>query len=167
MAGDRLRVLSTQEMACLRGRAKHKPVKAIAQELGISPHTVNSYLTEIVTKLGVSGRTEAVQLLLEQEASGAPRNSIPRDTRVSDEPEPPSSPPASDWDEHAAALAPPIAGREGMYNDLGIWQRLARITAVMLGLPIAILLLVAVYAFAAEQIAPLFIRWRHIFHGLL
>jgi DNA-binding NarL/FixJ family response regulator len=52
--------LSTREMDVLRLAAKGERTKDIATELSLSTRTIESHLTSIYNKLGVSNRTEAV-----------------------------------------------------------------------------------------------------------
>jgi DNA-binding NarL/FixJ family response regulator len=49
-----------RELDVLRGVARGLGNKQIAAELGLSPRTVQTHLTNLFAKLGVSSRTEAV-----------------------------------------------------------------------------------------------------------
>jgi LuxR family transcriptional regulator, quorum-sensing system regulator BjaR1 len=53
-------VLSEREIQCLQLTASGKTSWAIADILGISPHTVNAHVRNIVRKLGVASRAHAV-----------------------------------------------------------------------------------------------------------
>ena len=55
-----------RELAVLTGAARGLGNKQIAAELGISPRTVQTHLTNVFTKLGVSSRTEAVLRALKE-----------------------------------------------------------------------------------------------------
>ena len=56
--------LTPRELDVLRGLARGLGNKQIAQELAMSPRTVQTHLTRIFAKLGVASRTEAVLLAL-------------------------------------------------------------------------------------------------------
>ena len=58
--GDELSELSEREMEVLSRLARGRLSKEIADELGISIHTVNTYLRRIYEKLHVHSRAEAV-----------------------------------------------------------------------------------------------------------
>ena len=58
--GDELSELSEREMEVLSRLAQGRLSKEIADELGISIHTVNTYLRRIYEKLHVHSRAEAV-----------------------------------------------------------------------------------------------------------
>jgi DNA-binding CsgD family transcriptional regulator len=53
-------MLSEREIQCLQLTAGGKTSWAIAEALGISPHTVNAHVRNIVRKLGVASRAHAV-----------------------------------------------------------------------------------------------------------
>jgi DNA-binding NarL/FixJ family response regulator len=56
----------TREVEVLRLVAKGLTDAHIAEQLGISPRTVNTHLTSIYNKLGVDSRTDATRFALEQ-----------------------------------------------------------------------------------------------------
>lgn len=58
--------LSRRELEVLRAAARGLANKQIAAELGLSPRTVQTHLTNIFAKLGVSSRTEAVLRALQE-----------------------------------------------------------------------------------------------------
>jgi len=58
--------LSDRELDVLNRLAAGESNKAIADELSISPYTVKTHLRNIYTKLGVSTRTEAMTVALQQ-----------------------------------------------------------------------------------------------------
>lgn len=58
--GSTLDPLTAREEEVLRMIAEGLPNKAIAAELGITPHTVKFHVTSIMQKLGAASRTEAV-----------------------------------------------------------------------------------------------------------
>jgi two-component system, NarL family, response regulator len=58
--------LSARELEVLQHVMKGSSNKAIASELDLSEHTVNIHVKNILGKLGVSGRTEAVALALKK-----------------------------------------------------------------------------------------------------
>ena len=67
----KLSLLTPQERECLRLVAQQRSSKEIAQELGISKASVDTYCNRARAKLGVTSRREAAQLVLEASA-GAP-----------------------------------------------------------------------------------------------
>lgn len=67
----KLNLLTPQERECLRLVAQQRSSKEIAQELGISKASVDTYCNRARAKLGVTSRREAAQLVLEA-AAGAP-----------------------------------------------------------------------------------------------
>ena len=58
--------LSDRELDVLNRLAAGESNKAIADELSISPYTVKTHLRNIYTKLGVSTRTEAMTVAIQQ-----------------------------------------------------------------------------------------------------
>lgn len=68
--------LSDRELDVLRRLAAGEPNKAIADELSISPFTVKTHLRNIYTKLGVSTRTEAMTVALQQGVLTMPGEAI-------------------------------------------------------------------------------------------
>ena len=58
--------LTPRELDVLRAAARGLGNKQIAQELGMSPRTVQTHLTRVFGKLGVASRTEAVLLALRE-----------------------------------------------------------------------------------------------------
>jgi DNA-binding NarL/FixJ family response regulator len=59
MVGDLLK-LTTREREIVAGLARGDTNKAIAKKLGLSPHTVRTYLHTLYRKLGVPNRAAAV-----------------------------------------------------------------------------------------------------------
>lgn len=55
--------LSGQQLECLRLVARGLRSKEIAQQLGLSAHTVDGHLRKAIARLGVPGRLEAARLL--------------------------------------------------------------------------------------------------------
>jgi two-component system, NarL family, invasion response regulator UvrY len=53
--------LSDREFEVLKGTAQGKPVKQIAQELGLSPKTVSTYRRRVLDKLKVDSQAEAIR----------------------------------------------------------------------------------------------------------
>lgn len=65
----KLNLLTQQERECLRLVAQQRSSKEIAQELGISKASVDTYCNRARAKLGVASRREAAQLVLEAGAA--------------------------------------------------------------------------------------------------
>ena len=61
----KLSLLTPQERECLRLVAQQRSSKEIAQELGISKASVDTYCNRARAKLGVASRRDAAQLVLE------------------------------------------------------------------------------------------------------
>jgi NarL family two-component system response regulator YdfI len=59
-------MLTEREKEVLLGVAQGERTKEIARRLGLTPRTVETYLTTIYTKLGVDSRTAAVVVALER-----------------------------------------------------------------------------------------------------
>jgi len=58
--------LTIRELETLRGVAKGSSNKIIAEQLGISEHTVKGHLKSILSKLGAADRTHAVMIALKR-----------------------------------------------------------------------------------------------------
>ena len=58
--------LTAREVEVLRLVVQGLTNEKVAEQLGISPRTVNSHLTSIYNKLGVDSRTAATRFALEQ-----------------------------------------------------------------------------------------------------
>ena len=65
---DPYAVLTERELQCLRGVAQHQRSSEIAHNIGLSPGTVDNYLSKAAKKLGVSDRDSAARLLLDHDA---------------------------------------------------------------------------------------------------
>lgn len=63
-AAERLASLSSREREVLDGLAKGRANKVIAQDLGISPRTVEIYRANVMTKMGAGSLSELVRLAL-------------------------------------------------------------------------------------------------------
>lgn len=66
---DRVHLLTEQQKACLRLVLKGMVSKEIAQALGFTPSTVDTYLTSAISRLQVSSRREAARALESAEQS--------------------------------------------------------------------------------------------------
>ncbi len=67
--------LTPRERRCLELVANHYDTAQIADELGITPATVNGYLTEARQKIGARNRKEAARMLAAHSA-GTPASSL-------------------------------------------------------------------------------------------
>ena len=56
--------LSNRELQIVQGVFRDEKEACIAYELGISPHTVNTYLQRLYSKLHVSSRTQLILLIV-------------------------------------------------------------------------------------------------------
>lgn len=70
-ADPRLDDLSAREHDVLRGLLAHHRVPAIAEQLGISAHTVRNHLKAIFAKLRVSSQQELLDQIIDREATAA------------------------------------------------------------------------------------------------
>jgi len=66
---DPINQLSGMQRTCLRLVALNRSSKEIAQETGLSHHTVDQYISRAVVALGATNRREAARRLAEIEAS--------------------------------------------------------------------------------------------------
>ena len=62
--------LSPRQQECLRGVLQLKSAKAIARDLGISPHAVEKHLRVSREKYGVTSSAEAARIILQQYLDG-------------------------------------------------------------------------------------------------
>lgn len=114
--------LTAQERECLRLVAQQLSSKEIANELGISKASVDTYCNRARAKLGVTNRREAAQLIRSLEAVGAPPPApiaLPSPNR-----------PLADGGAARAALLPPI-------ESLGLVERCGVIVGGAVALAIA------------------------------
>jgi DNA-binding CsgD family transcriptional regulator/N-acetylneuraminic acid mutarotase len=84
--------LSDRELDVLRGLADGAANKDIADDLSISPYTVKTHLRNIYTKLGVSTRTEALTVAMQQGLLVVP--GVPGSAEQTLAPPPPAAPEA-------------------------------------------------------------------------
>ena len=64
MDDSRFTSLTPREIECLKGVAQHKRTKDIANDLQLSPKTVDAYIANAVRKLGYTDRDTAVRALM-------------------------------------------------------------------------------------------------------
>lgn len=62
--GKRLDILTKREQQVFEKLIKNKTTKEIAKDLGISEKTIRNHISNVMQKLGVKGRTQAVIELL-------------------------------------------------------------------------------------------------------
>jgi DNA-binding CsgD family transcriptional regulator len=137
-----LSLLTPKERECLRLVADNRSSKEIAQELGISKASVDTYCNRARAKLGVPSRRAAARLVMEAERTA---------------PHPVSRPAASAAPSPAVHLSvlPPIA-------RLGPWQRVGLIVCGAVVLAVAFGMLVtglwALNSLASEARAAAAVR---------
>ena len=68
--GHRLRVLSGRERQALRGIVAGRSTKEIARALGVSTSTAGTHVRNVLTKLGVHSRLQAVALVAREGLAG-------------------------------------------------------------------------------------------------
>ena len=128
---DPLSRLTAQERECLRLVAEQRSSKEIAQALGISKASVDTYCNRARAKLGVDSRREAARMVvraLEEEpppaVAAAAESAAPAPTA------------------QAPAAAPPAPGRASLIACMGPMSRLAAILigAGLLALSFGVLL---------------------------
>lgn len=139
MNGDAVDKLSERQRDCLRLVAQLKKTEQIADELGISPSTVNTHIERAIVTLGARGRRDAA--LLVQAAEARRRQKLPTEiSRLSPPPDAGSASEASTNDARRRR------------NDLTRTQRLA---LAILGLALLCIALAGLGA-AIEQLSD----WR-------
>ena len=137
---ERGQPLSEKQKICLRLVGRGMSSKEIAQETGLSPQTVDTYVKAAMARLGASNRREAARLLaladLSQK-SGSPTLAVAGSDRIAQQQV------VADrrWD--GSTFLPPIGG---LPNDLSPAARtyaVLRVAAVAAATLIAIALLLA------------------------
>jgi DNA-binding CsgD family transcriptional regulator len=125
MNGEQITKLTDSQRAYLRLVLEHRSSKEIAQQFGISAHTVDKRIKEAMRILGVSSRIEAARMLqatgdsgLAQEQSG-----------------PTPAPPTAPRRDHGLPLPFPTSTRPN--NDLTLLQRAGWMIGLIIGLALA------------------------------
>jgi DNA-binding CsgD family transcriptional regulator len=172
-AAERVARLSDGQRECLRLVGRLQTSKAIAAKLGISPHSVDDRIRRALQTLGVQGRAEAAQLVLEFGAD-SPQRLIHQSSRLAPdvgsfdkEASLDGATPFSDGvrnelaEGQAAYFAPGLQIEtserwsfwEGLLaeHDLPVWGRLA----VILGVALAGVVLAALLVSLAEGLSRL------------
>jgi len=134
--------LSPRQQECLRGVLQLKSAKAIARDLGISPHAVEKHLRVSREKYGVTSSAEAARMFaFEQQSSESPpsdASDLPRSTFFEHQRlAPESGAPSAAWhqgDHRASLAAQPLRPR----------QTLLIIFALSFGSIVGLALLIAV-----------------------
>ena len=65
MGANRVADLSDRQLECMRLVARHKSPEDIAEQLGISPKTVQYHVREAIKKLGARGRKKACEMMID------------------------------------------------------------------------------------------------------
>jgi len=80
---NRINQLTDTQQTCLRLVARNLSSKEIAIETGLSPQTVDQYLSKAATILGASNRREAARLLADWESAPFNKSEFKPDTIAS------------------------------------------------------------------------------------
>ena len=153
MVLSRIDLLTPRERECLRLVAEGRSSKEIAQQLELSPYTVDEYVRSGVSKLGAQNRREAARLVaMESEAPPAPPEKLGDEPRgVASDPDLPAAIPPVRSEEPPRWRIPFLRlGRR--FNDLSVLQRLAWI---LLG-AVAIVVLFSQLASGLQVIQAIF-----------
>lgn len=139
--------LSERELDVLKRLAAGESNKAIADGLSISPYTVKTHLRNIYSKLGVSTRTEAMTVALQQGVLTMPGDLAAGDAalELAGEPGDPPSLPGNGWSAAGETALPPAIPSDATPPPAHRWR------AVSLALLTLLLLTAAAFAF---------IQWR-------
>jgi DNA-binding CsgD family transcriptional regulator len=172
---DAIKRLSAGQKACLSLVLTRRNSKEIAQELGVSSHTVDQRLRIAMQTLGVASRFEAARLVFEAEEPEGYQRQVYQEPYIgSDATEqaftPASSQEASsEQNDHGAertkadqagetpnsySLPLPLSVRRGTRNDLTPMSRLTWVFALLIGLALA----VGIFIIAAEALARIYSR---------
>lgn len=134
--------LSPRQQECLRGVLELKSAKAIARDLGISPHAVEKHLRVAREKFGVASSVEAARLFaLQAKGSEFPHSddsdlvTTPRQAHQGPVLEPADTPSSARLEDTPGALS--------LERPLTPRQTLLTIFAVSLGSIVGLLLLIA------------------------
>ncbi len=130
MDAEQITRLTDSQRAYLRLVLEHRSSKEIAQQFGISAHTVDKRIKEAMRILGVSTRIEAARIL---QASGEP-GAVPRASR-DDVGERASIPEANRSHDRRLPLPFPTSARPE--NNLTLLQRAGWMIGLIIGLALA------------------------------
>jgi DNA-binding CsgD family transcriptional regulator len=142
---DGVEGLTEQQKACLRLVSGGMSSKEIAIELGLSPQTVDSYLTRAIAALGASNRRDAARMLAQAEGSQKSGSRTEAVAEPIDRPSEAGSVEAKGW-RHWLRL-PPIGG---VAHDLTARERTIEALRVAVLGAIAMLALALLYAGTLE-----------------
>jgi DNA-binding CsgD family transcriptional regulator len=143
MTADPFARVTEAQRECLRLVRTQRNSKEIAQQLGISPFTVDKRLARAIATLGVTSRFEAARLLSEHEQEPAyerlayqTTDIVPPDQTV----EVAGSEELTSVGGDRGAQIPwlPLRPQGGRHNSLTVWQRLAWIGMIPAGLAVAV-----------------------------
>jgi DNA-binding CsgD family transcriptional regulator len=128
MTGEQITKLTDSQRAYLRLVLEHRSSKEIAQQFGISAHTVDKRIKEAMRILGVSSRIEAAKML---QAAG--------DAFVAPPPEhiAEQAPPRETRPKHDRSLPLPFPTSDRPDNDLTLLQRAGWMIGLIIGLALA------------------------------
>ena len=128
MSADPITKLTDAQRAYLRLVLAHQTSKEIAQQFGISAHTVDKRIKEAMRILGVSSRIEAARIL----------ESVPdEDIAVTDSPVPNDAPAINAGPRSDRRLPLPFPTTARPENDLSILQRAGWMIGLIIGLALA------------------------------
>lgn len=128
MSADPIAKLTDAQRAYLRLVLAHQTSKEIAQQFGISAHTVDKRIKEAMRILGVSSRIEAARMLDSADGEGMTERArpLPGDTPVVN---------VRTKDDRRFPLPFPTSSRPE--NDLSILQRAGWMVGLIIGLALA------------------------------
>lgn len=144
---DPLDQLSAAQRTCLRLVALNRSSKEIAKEIGLSPQTVDQYLSRAAATLGVSTRREAARLFSALERDAFNKSEFKTDEVVVAEKSPSMDGPSEaggarrTWTWFAKRL-PPIGGERHDLTPLQTVYAILRVSIFTMGTAGAIIAIV-------------------------
>lgn len=128
MSAEHISKLTDSQRAYLRLVLEHRSSKEIAQQFGISAHTVDKRIKEAMRILGVSSRIEAARML---QSVDNPASAVSYSTGAS------ASPPAAPADRRERGFPLPFPTSSQPSNELSLLQRAGWMIGLIIGLALA------------------------------